>query len=176
MRLDGASARPDASLLLTAWTRTMLICLPIFACFDVCCASVCFSFLCAQLLSVFGHVEHEIDRVRQQNASDAVTLDFLAQQLQHMEAALEDERSRTAAAALEHAQKAEAEQRESTLRDTARQQQAEIHAQLRGQKRQLTKEVKTVQVELEQEKEARNAVQREYEQLVATLAALKATH
>ena len=135
-----------------------------------------FLFLFSQLLSVFGHVEHEIDRVRQQNASDAVTLDFLAQQLQHMEAALEDERARTAAAALEHAQKAEAEQRESTLRDTARQQQAEIHAQLRSQKRQLTKEVKTVQVELEQEKEARNAVQREYEQLVATLAALKATH
>lgn len=127
----------------------------------------------AQLGAAFSSVEHEIDRVRQQNASDAVTLDFLSQQLQHMEAALADEQARTAAAALEHAQKAEAAERESALRDTARQQQAEIHAQLRTQKRQLTKEVKAVQAELEQEKEARNAVQREYEQLVATLAALK---
>jgi hypothetical protein len=118
-------------------------------------------------------IEHDLDRLRQQNASDVLTRTFLEQHRARVQRELQETRERGKAAADERAVRAaQAEQARADAIST-RLAHTAAYATLRAQKKTLTKEVKSLQAQLEQEREAKQRVRDEYEQLVATLNKLK---
>ena len=141
----------------------------------------------AQLTDHLHQFDLELDRLHQQRSSDMMTHKFLSEQLLELQSNLENERRRSKEVEVECKNKLEAARRELTqtatptptptqtpsqtqsqsqpASDDSKQQQ-ELYHQLKSQKRQLTKEVKTIQLELEEARRAHEEARLEYESLL----------